>query len=73
MTLYPLLDAKTDEPDWQKTRKRLSNLSIPLCQRTPYILQEFIGDRVDKARPAASVRLSKASEWCTHATVVDGH
>lgn len=72
MTLYPLLDAKTDEPDWEKTRKRLSNLSIPLCQRTPYILQEFIGDRVDKTRPAGGDNLSKASEWCTHATVVDG-
>ncbi|SPO24787.1 uncharacterized protein UTRI_01769_B [Ustilago trichophora] len=73
MTLYPLLDPSTDEPDWERTRKRLSNLSIPLCARTPYILQEFIGDRIDKSQPAhQSSKLSKASEWCTHATVVDG-
>ncbi|SPO23091.1 uncharacterized protein UTRI_01769 [Ustilago trichophora] len=73
MTLYPLLDPTTDEPDWEHTRKRLSNLSIPLCARTPYILQEFIGDRIDKSQPAhQSSKLSKASEWCTHATVVDG-
>ncbi|SNX83285.1 uncharacterized protein MEPE_01992 [Melanopsichium pennsylvanicum] len=71
MTLYPLLNTTTFEPDWEKTRKRLSNLSIPLCQRTPYILQEFIGDRIDKSASAKS-KLSKASEWCTHATVVDG-
>lgn len=73
MTLYPLLDAKTDTPDWQRTRKRLSNLSIPLCSRTPYILQEFIGDRVDGSQPKGSdSRTAKSSEWCTHATVVDG-
>ncbi|SJX61693.1 uncharacterized protein SRS1_12677 [Sporisorium reilianum f. sp. reilianum] len=72
MTLYPLLDPNTDEPDWTRTRKRFSNLSIPLCARTPYILQEFIGDRVDKSQPAGSGRVAKASEWYTHATVVDG-
>lgn len=70
MTLYPLLHARTHEPDWEITRKRLSSLSIPLCARTPYILQEFIGDRADTA--AAPGSLAKASEWCTHATVVDG-
>ncbi|EST07577.1 hypothetical protein PSEUBRA_002662 [Kalmanozyma brasiliensis GHG001] len=69
MTLYPLLDARTNRPDWDKTRHRLSNLSIPLCVRTPYILQEFIGDR--PAAPGARDG-GKASEWCTHATVVDG-
>lgn len=61
MTLYPLL-SPSHQPDWERTRKRLSSLSIPLCNRTPYILQEFIGDREGK----------KATEWCTHATVVDG-
>lgn len=71
MTLYPLLDPRTDEPDWTLTRKRLSNLSIPLCARTPYILQEFIGGRIDKSQPAGN-RKARASEWCTHATVVDG-
>lgn len=68
MTLYPLMHSKTQQPDWEKTRARLSNLSIPLCARTPYILQEFIGDRVDKSGAGAG----KATEWCTHATVVDG-
>ncbi|KAJ9478330.1 Carbamoylphosphate synthase large subunit [Pseudozyma hubeiensis] len=73
MTLYPLLDAQTDEPDWDRTRQRLSNLSIPLCARTPYILQEFIGDRIDKSRQVRGDKTTiKSSEWCTHATVVDG-
>lgn len=67
MTLYPLFDQGTGQPDWEKTRKRLSNLPIPLCSRTPYILQEFIGDRV-----SLGGSVSKATEWCTHATVVDG-
>ncbi|PWZ00660.1 hypothetical protein BCV70DRAFT_199927 [Testicularia cyperi] len=67
MTLYPLLGHMTGEPDWQATEKRLVKLSIPLCPRTPYILQEFIGDRNDP-----SGKPVKASEWCTHATVVDG-
>lgn len=70
MTLYPLLNSSTQESDWEKTRARLSNLSIPLCARTPYILQEFIGDRVDKSQPQSDA--GKATEWCTHATVVDG-
>ncbi|TKY86762.1 hypothetical protein EX895_004402 [Sporisorium graminicola] len=72
MTLFPLLDSRTHEPDWTRTRKRLSNLAIPLCARTPYILQEFIGDRIDNSQPAGVSNVVTASEWCTHATVVDG-
>lgn len=76
MTLYPLFNSKTYEPDWESTRKRLSSLSIPLCARTPYILQEFIGDRIDKAQldgsDSSDSNIIRSSEWCTHATVVDG-
>lgn len=64
MTLYPLSNQKTGRADWAQTKHRLMSLSIPICARTPYILQEFIGDRPNSA--------AKASEWCTHATVVDG-
>ncbi|EPQ28931.1 uncharacterized protein PFL1_03731 [Pseudozyma flocculosa PF-1] len=63
LTTYPLTDAKSGRADWAATERRLSNLPIPLCDQTPYILQEFIGDR-DPAQ--------RASEWCTHATVIDG-
>ena len=72
MTLYPLLHPTTHEPDWDRTRHRLKTLPIPLCARTPYILQEFIGDRTDPSHPTTSTSSSRASEWCTHATVVDG-
>ncbi|SPC66858.1 uncharacterized protein UHOD_02384 [Ustilago sp. UG-2017b] len=72
MTLYPLLEHGTREVDWEKTRARLSNLSIPLCASTPYILQEFIGDRIDNSSPSTGANVGKATEWCTHATVVDG-
>ncbi|SOV04368.1 uncharacterized protein UDID_02384 [Ustilago sp. UG-2017a] len=72
MTLYPLLEHGTREVDWEKTRARLSNLSIPLCASTPYILQEFIGDRIDNSSPSTGANAGKATEWCTHATVVDG-
>lgn len=64
MTLYPLVSRKTGRADWDSTKRRLTSLSIPICPQTPYILQEFIGDREEGA--------AKASEWCTHATVVDG-
>ncbi|KAJ1029720.1 hypothetical protein NDA13_002963 [Ustilago tritici] len=72
MTPYPLLEHGTREVDWEKTRARLSNLSIPLCASTPYILQEFIGDRIDNSSPSTGANAGKATEWCTHATVVDG-
>ncbi|KAJ1601376.1 hypothetical protein NDA14_001915 [Ustilago hordei] len=72
MTLYPLLQHGTRQVDWEKTRARLSNLSIPLCPSTPYILQEFIGDRIDNSSPSTGANAGKATEWCTHATVVDG-
>ncbi|KAN0063250.1 hypothetical protein ACQY0O_004414 [Thecaphora frezii] len=63
LTTYPLTGADGQQPDWQRTEERLRELAIPLCRRTPYILQEFISDRDGT---------QKASEWCIHATVIDG-
>lgn len=60
LTNFPLLDGR-GQPDWERTSSRLSNgLHIPLTPKTPYIAQEFVGGE-------------GASEWCTHATVIDGN
>lgn len=59
MTVHPLTDAKTGQPDMDATEMRLRGLRIPITKDTPYILQEFVGGE-------------GASEWCTHGTVVDG-
>lgn len=59
MTTYPLLTAK-GAADWGATEKRLRfGLHIPLANATPYLAQEYIAG-------------TGASEWCTHATVIDG-
>jgi hypothetical protein len=59
MTTYPFLTAK-GTVDWTATERRLRRgLHIPLRPETPYLAQEYIAGR-------------DASEWCTHATVVDG-
>jgi hypothetical protein len=59
LTNFPLLDEK-GQPDWNRTTDRLSNgLYIPMTPKTPYIAQEFVGGE-------------GASEWCTHATVIEG-
>lgn len=59
LTNFPLLDER-GQPDWVKTRIRLErDLFIPMTPKTPYIAQEFVGGK-------------GASEWCTHATVIDG-
>lgn len=59
MTTYPFLNADTTV-DWQGTEERLTTgMNIPICEQTPYLAQEFIGG-------------IGATEWCTHATVVDG-
>ncbi|CAO1615190.1 unnamed protein product [Parajaminaea phylloscopi] len=58
LTLYPFTDAE-GEPDWPATERRIRGLGIPICSKTPYIAQEFVGGK-------------GATEWCTHATVVDG-
>jgi hypothetical protein len=59
MTTYPLLNPSTRKADWGTTERRLRNLKIPIAPATPYIVQEFIGGE-------------GVSEWCTHATVLDG-
>lgn len=65
MTTYPLLtmavgSSTAPQIDWTATETRLRRgLHIPLTPDTPYLAQEFIGGR-------------GASEWCTHATVIDG-
>lgn len=59
LTNFPLLDEQ-HRPDWSKTREKLEKgLYIPMTPKTPYIAQEFVGGK-------------GASEWCTHATVIDG-
>jgi hypothetical protein len=59
LTTLPLLNEE-GEPDWNRTEDRLrKGLYIPMTPKTPYIAQEFIGGK-------------ETSEWCTHATVVDG-
>nr|DBA07226.1 TPA_exp: ATP grasp ligase [Phaffia brasiliana]DBA07229.1 TPA_exp: ATP grasp ligase [Phaffia brasiliana] len=46
-----------DDEELSKTRKRLEGLRIPIGKETPYALQQYIGG---------------GTEWCTHASVVDG-
>ncbi|PWN31339.1 uncharacterized protein FA14DRAFT_151645 [Meira miltonrushii] len=59
MTTYPFLHADASV-DWRGTEKRLeTGMNIPICKQTPYLAQEFIGGM-------------GATEWCTHATVIDG-
>lgn len=59
MTTYPFLNPD-NSINWQGTEKRLSTgMNIPICEKTPYLAQEFIGGK-------------GASEWCTHATVING-
>lgn len=59
LTNFPLLNGQ-GKADWKKTEQRLrSGLYIPMTPKTPYIAQEFVGG-------------IGASEWCTHATVIEG-
>ncbi|KAK0543605.1 hypothetical protein OC846_006361, partial [Tilletia horrida] len=61
MTTYPLRDPSTGDIDWNRTERRVRReLAIPISPNTPYAAQEFIGGE-------------GASEWCTHATVIDGN
>lgn len=54
MTNYPLAG---DAAPYPKTLARLQKgLSVPMTEKTPYILQQFV----------------LGSEWCTHATVKHG-
>nr|DBA07232.1 TPA_exp: ATP grasp Ligase [Phaffia australis] len=46
-----------DDEQLSKTRERLEGLHIPIGKETPYALQQFVGS---------------GTEWCTHASVVDG-
>lgn len=59
MTTYPFLHPD-NSVNWHATEQRLKfGMNIPICKDTPYLAQEFIGGL-------------GASEWCTHATVIDG-
>nr|DBA07238.1 TPA_exp: ATP grasp ligase [Phaffia aurantiaca] len=46
-----------DDEYLTRTRNRLEGLRIPIGKETPYALQQFVGG---------------GTEWCTHASVVDG-
>lgn len=60
MTTYPLRNDEGNRIDWQRTESRLKNgMNIPICEKTPYLAQEFIGG-------------AGSTEWCTHATVIQG-
>lgn len=59
MTTYPLRSS-SGQIDWALTETKLrEGLHVPLTEKSPYIVQEFIGG-------------NGASEWCTHATVIEG-
>lgn len=58
LTLYPFRDSQ-GQPDWAATERRARSLGIPISKETPYLAQEFVGG-------------PRASEWCTHATILAG-